>query len=685
MPTRSLSPSVSTSLRYLAVLSLLLVTVIAASAGQTFTYTDLVKRLTDLEGLSVLPVPGEKCQQWSSYDRASKYDEKTGKYVAWDANGDGGGIIRQEGDLSVMAEMQGPGVIWRTWSADPENGRVKVYLDGAAEPAIDLPFRKWFDGSESPFQGSALCHDASSGKNCFVPIPFQKSCKIVAERGWGNYFHFTYTTYPKGTVVPTFHRDLAPEEIAALAEANQTLESRRGYDPAGRRPGERTQSIKVEAKPGETVAVADIVGPQAVTGLRVKFDPPATGIGVDTLREVCLRIKWDDEAKPAVWAPLGDFFGTAPGANKYRSLPLGMTDTDWYALWYMPFAKRAKIEITNDGKEARTLSFRITHAPLTKPLASLARFHAKWHRDAFLPSEPERRAIDWTMLKAKGRGRFVGVTLHVWNPMGGWWGEGDEKFFVDGEKFPSTFGTGSEDYFGYAWCNPTLFQNAYHDQTHNDGNNRGHVSVNRWHIVDNVAFQGQFEADIEKYYPNTRPTLYAATAYFYLAPGQDDGYPELPLAERADWYARPVRTTGVLEGEDMQVLECTGGGTEVQELSGFGTGWSSETHLWWTGGKPGSKLTLALPVKDDGQYKMLAQFTKAADYGIVQPYLDGEKLGEPIDLFNKGVIPSGVMDFGVHKLTAGTHKLTLEITGANPEAVKSYMAGVDYVKFVKAK
>ena len=104
--------------------------------------------------------------------------------------------------------------------------------------------------------------------------------------------------------------------------------------------------------------------------------------------------------------------------------------------------------------------------------------------------------------------------LHVWNPRGGWWGEGDEKFFVDGEMFPSTFGTGSEDYFGYAWCDPTLFTNCYHNQTISMGN-RGHISVNRWHIGDNVPFQESFEAAIEKYYPNSKPTLYAATAYWY--------------------------------------------------------------------------------------------------------------------------------------------------------------------------
>ena len=152
------------------------------------------------------------------------------------------------------------------------------------------------------------------------------------------------------------------------------------------------------------------------------------------------------------------------------------------------------------------------------------RFHAKWHRDAFLPTEPER-AIDWTMLRAKAQGRYCGVTLQVWNPEGGWWGEGDEKFFVDGEEFPSWFGTGSEDYFGYAWGDGTLFQNAYHNQTVCSGN-VGDVCVNRWHIADNVPFQKSFEADIENYPAPGKE--YACTAYWYQAPGSPDLY--LPVA-----------------------------------------------------------------------------------------------------------------------------------------------------------
>src|SRR5690349_13335402 len=86
-----------------------------SAAQEAFTYVELVKRLTGLEHLAVLPDPGETTRQWSSYDRASRYDPQTDQYIGWDANGDGGGIIRKEGSQSVLAEMEGPGCIWRIW------------------------------------------------------------------------------------------------------------------------------------------------------------------------------------------------------------------------------------------------------------------------------------------------------------------------------------------------------------------------------------------------------------------------------------------------------------------------------------------------------------------------------------------------------------------------------------------
>lgn len=661
--------------------SVILLSFCGFAAQETLTYPDLVQRLTDLEYLAILPAAGEEGSQWSSYDRRSRYDAATDKYIDWDANGDGNGIIRKEGDKSVLAEMTGPGCIWRIWSAMPKEGHVRIYLDGASEPAVDLPFIGYFDRKNAPFTRSAIVHTVGRGWNNYTPIPYQKSCKIVADQGWGMYYHFTYATFPKHTQVPTFSRDLDGVALAALDKANDVL-SHCGPSCLPAVAGQKRSGKSIKVAAGKTVTVAKISGPAAITHLRVKLELPAPPADRELLRELALQIKWDGETEPSVWAPLGDFFGTAPGANRYQSLPLGLSDDGWfYCNWYMPFAKEAQVQLVNDGKAKRQVEFEITQAPLSVSITQLARFHSKWHRDAFLPTEPERR-IDWPIVKTQGAGRFIGVMLHIWNPRGGWWGEGDEKFFVDGEKFPSTFGTGSEDYFGYAWGDPELFQNAFHNQTHNDGNNRGHICVNRWHIADEVPFHQSFEGCIEKYFPNQRPTLFAATAYWYLSAGGKDPYQPVPLNQRVGYWAdaQTFRIKGAIEGEQMKVLATTGGHLQEQDMTAWAGEWSNEAQLWWTGAKPGDRLDLKLPVAKAGKFRLSGQFTKAPDYAIAQLYLDGEKLGQPIDLYHESVIPSGLLALGLRELTAGEHKLSLEIVGANDKAVKSYMVGLDYVK-----
>lgn len=652
------------------------------SSTAELTYVDIINRLTNLELLSTLPVNGEKCQQWSSYDRNSKIDETTGKYVAWSANNDGAGIIREEFGQKVLAEINGPGIIWRIWAASPQAGHVKILLDEDKRATIDLPFKSYFDGSTKPFNHGGLCYVAAQGWNNYVPIPFAKNCKILADKDFGRYYHFTYSTYPKGTVLPTFKLDLSAKEMAALQKVNDFLETKCGTDPAGERTGETTEVKTVEINAGEKASVVNLIGPRAITALRVKLDLPAPPNDISVLRELCLRITWDGAAKPQVWAPLGDFFGSAPGFKKYRSLPLGVTDEGMYCLWYMPFGKNAHVEIINDGRVQRTVNFQITHAPLTDSIRTLGRFHAKWQRDMFLPQEPERRAIDWTMLRTNGRGRYVGIMLHVWNPRGAWWGEGDEKFFVDGEKFPSTFGTGSEDYFGYAWGSPQIFHRPYHNQPHNDGGNRGHVSVNRWHIGDNVPFQTSFEASIEKYFPDKKPTLYAATAYWYQTQGQTDGYKEVPVEERTGYYKPPPRIheKNAMEAETLTIMDKTGGNTRVQNMAGFGDGWNNNAHLWWTGAKPGNQFALAFPVNQEGTYKLSMQLTKSWDYAIVQLFLDGIQLGNPIDLYSPRAMPTGKINMGDHELSKGDHQLMIRIIGANVKAPEKYMVGLDYIK-----
>ena len=143
--------------------------------------------------------------------------------------------------------------------------------------------------------------------------------------------------------------------------------------------------------------------------------------------------------------------------------------------------------------------------------------------------------------------------------------------------------------------------------------------------------------------------------------------------------ALPASLSGqTIEGERVKVLSVSGGATTIQRTSAFG--WSGAAQLWWTGAKPHDKLVLELPVAKAGQYRLVAQFSRAVDYGIVQLSLDGERLGEPIDLYVPNVVVKPTV-LGKRTLAAGPHRLAVEIVGANPSAVKSFMFGLDYWRF----
>jgi len=653
-----------------------------ALAQETLSYADLVGRMLDLEHPAVLPAEGETCKQWSSWDRGSQYDEATGKYVNWGANGDGHHVIRQEGDAVVMAEMEGPGCIWRTWSALAEGGHVKIYLDGSDQPVVDLPFVNYFSGDTAPFNYPMLSYNLADlgcrGHNLYFPIPYQKSCKILADKGWGAYYQFVYTTYPEGTKLPTFSAALAAEHADALQKVNDFFANSLGTDPAGEREGEQVARGNVDIAAGESVRF-DLEGPRAITALRARGEFKDREDEMAAARELVLKITWDGADRPAVWCPLGDFAGTAPGVNPYRSLVTGMSEDGGYALWYMPFAQSAAIELLNEGKVDRQIEVEIVHAPLSRPFEGLGHFHCKWHRDTI--ELPEDRWPDWPMLITQGRGRYCGVMLHVWNPQGGWWGEGDEKFFVDGEKYPSTFGTGSEDYFGYAWCHPGLFQRPYHCQTMTQGN-RGHQSVLRWQITDNVPFHTSFEGCIEKYYrTEEKGTQYACVACWYLSPDGVDPYEPVPVDQRHDYY---VKTPPVAGG--FKVVGEPNGYVQTQGMAGFPGGtWKNNDQLWWTGAKPGDKLELVVPVNKSGTFDVSVVLTKARDYGIVQLSIDGKNAGEPIDLYNPEVISTDPIPIGTHELAEGDHTLGVEIVGTNEKAIPAYMFGLDYVIFEMSK
>ncbi len=506
-------------------------------------YVDFLEQLIDLDSLPLIE-EGVQCRQWSSYDRASKYDSEKDEYINWGANGDSGHYIRvdEETGEGVMAEIDGPGCIYRIWSANP-TGKIRFYLDGDEEPTYEFNFNDLFTGKVEPFvrpfvwQRAVVMGGGNTASDCYLPIPFGRSCKVTADKPHGQYYHIGFKTFPAHWQVEKFHFPFTEAENKKLKEVAERW-GNCGKDP---QPDEKSK-LKIVTRAltlAEEITIVDLKGPGTIKQLNVKLDSDDPYAA----RNIILRAYWDGSNEPAIWCPVGDFFGRACGDKPYASLPLGMTDDGDYSFWRMPFRKAAKITLTNEGKESGgmvTCSVRYSEGNVPD---NAAYFHAKWRR------EHASETFDYPFLECTGKGKFTGVMHYVDNIVGGWWGEGDEKIYVDGEKFPSTFGTGSEDYYGDAW-GIRWFVNPYHGCPQNEGRKQ---ACYRWHISDSIPFNTQFKITIENY-SVFRETVtdrngYTSVAYWYAMPDGTDFFKPYKPAERIPSPAKIVK--GAIEIEDI--------------------------------------------------------------------------------------------------------------------------------------
>jgi len=231
-------------------------------------YVWFLNRLIDLDHLVILE-NGQTCKQFSSYDRASRYDEAAGQYIAWEANGDSGKYVRIDPATGegVMAEMEGPGCIWRIWSANPQ-GRIRFYLDGAEKPQYEYEFAALFTGKVTGFPKPLVWQrridlgGENPASNCYVPIPYAKSCKVTADKPLNQYYHIGYTTFPKDWKIKTFSLEHTPAEEAAVQQVCKALASC-GVDP---QPAQNVLTIEKNTTlvPGQPIPVADLKGPGTI-------------------------------------------------------------------------------------------------------------------------------------------------------------------------------------------------------------------------------------------------------------------------------------------------------------------------------------------------------------------------------------------------------------------------------------
>jgi parallel beta-helix repeat protein len=602
----------------------------------------LLAEMGDLDRLARPPAPGVTVRQFSSYDRASKSPNEN-----WFANGDAGHYLRVEKGWHVMAEIEGPGAVVRIWSANPA-GTLRVWIDGRV--AIEEDFARLLRGDVPPF-GPPFAGVRGRGYNLYFPIPFAKSLKVECDRG-GQYYHVNVRSVPPGTRVEPFDRARLPAPALAA-------------DPA------RGEELKFEAAGlrGRR-ALVELSGARRIVRLRMSFE------GEDleqALRAAVLRMTFDGEE--TVWCPLGDFFGTAPGLRPFETIPLSVKGRTAECRFPMPFDRSAKIEV--DSPLPITIRGSVEHEP-GEP--GLLRFWARWRGSNSVATRP---MFDWSVLRGNGRGRYVGTMLSVRNPVRHWWGEGDEKIFVDGEAFPSTFGTGTEDYFGYAWCDTALFTHPYHAQSRCDGPaNRGHSSVNRFHILDDIPFQSSIRFDLEVWHSADCEIGYSTVAYFYAAPGFEHDFKAAPIEERRVVALPELRgVPGAIEGERLRVLHKTAGEAGPQDMAGFGAGWSLDEHLWWRGARPGDALRLRFESPSEGKHSLFLALTAAPDYGIVKISINGAVAAEAVDLFAPKVSKREEIGLKGVELAKGANELTVEIVGSNPKAnPKNHMFGLDYLR-----
>jgi hypothetical protein len=676
----------------------------------------LLNEMVNLERLTRMPVPPYRTYQFSSYDRRANLPN--GKN--WFGNSDGFGREPIPGVMGtikkadkngigtyLLAEVDGPGALVRCWSAARHrmragmNGTIRMYLDGDSKPIFDGPANEFLINlyaamaKQHGIDTAGLTAGFTQRDACYCPVTFAKSCRIewTGKLNRVHFYHIELRKYRKDTVVKTFQ----PERFNML---------RKEFKQVG---GMLANASKIPLPRGVATAIEATVEPKETSEL-FKIEKLAGQISylelkVDAkdidraLRQAVLEIAFDGYSRPQVESPLGDFFAAAPGINPFVSLPMEVTpDGKMICRFPMPYSKSIVIRVKNASPEAIKITGKAVVGPYKWDDLSM-HFYAQWrvNHNMFINA---RQGFDIPFVMVRGQGRFVGVSVHMMNPdnhsSGNWWGEGDEKIFVDddGPK-PSFFGTGSEDYFNYSWSEPHHYWHGYFAQPRCDGpNTRGFVSNNRFHILDDIPFYENIDFFMEMiHHQVTDGYSYARISYYYARPGSYSD--QMPIFQEdlrvvkspENWlpakHAREKDAT-FLQAEDLVDVELV-------EADPF---WAGGKRLAWTPSKEGDKLELKFDVPKKMNASLWFAASRTPDGGRCEFLLNGEPLSQlrgphhdrgtsTLDLFSPYHKTSRVYKQGV-TLQKGENTLTLIGRGKDKKS-QGTKVGVDYFWYIPKK
>ncbi|MGL6194550.1 MAG: glycoside hydrolase family 172 protein [Thermoguttaceae bacterium] len=659
------------------------------ASAATVSLESLLDEMVNRDAITQFPNPFYTCKQASSYDRRSEACEQDG----WFANGDASQFVREEmnGDRKewVLMDEKGPGAIVRWWITAPHyRVTFRIYIDGNSEPAITAPIGDLIGGKF--LVDAPLSSPRANGRNLYLPIPYEKSIKITVDKMFtgnrdeeqGNlYYQINYRSYPEGTKVQSFSMDV----VKALKDKIAKVQRELVVSPI--RVGD-SKTISLTKNGGKSVIKETTNTPYVINSFSIKVDAKDV---TQALRSTLVKVKFDGHQ--TIRVPLGDFFAGGVGVNPYKTWYTQVDKAgNMFCFWKMPFKNSIEAEFVNydPNQDVKITINNISVSPY-KWTDETMYFHANWRQERQIqtPGPDEKKMQDWNYIALEGKGVFVGDSLSITNSVEGWWGEGDEKIYVDGEKFPSHFGTGTEDYYGYAWCTPEFFEAPFHAQPRAEGPaNFGHATNDRFRLLDGIPFKKDFRFDMEVWHWVVCKIDYSVVTYWYGFPGikavdvPTGKFPSDDVVIEEIKAKVTYETPYTFDFEGFDVVKKPHGTLSKQGMANWQDGkWHNDDQLWWTGGRAGDKLELTLDTEKSGEQTLVCELTKARDYGKFQFYVDDQKVGEVVDLYNpEKVISTGPVKIGTVNIEKGKHTITVELVGRNDAAVGT-MFGLDLMRF----
>jgi hypothetical protein len=609
----------------------------------------------------------------TSYDRTGGNDDGfSGKYS----------FVRKEGDALVLADLKGPGCIYRIHTPTPTDDPLEIYFDGEPTPRINLPFRKLFTGETAPFL-RPLVDYAGGGYYSYVPLPYQKSCKVILRAKNLQFYDLNYATYPDDAPVTTFDLKATAGDSANLDKAKTVFSLDSSTEltafnvPAGTKL--KRQTFQASLSSGKTATIFRSNKGGRIAGIRLGPSEALTSKS----RDVLLKVTWDGDKSPAILCPAGDFFGYGWGKPATGARLLGTKEGVNYCYFPMPFDRSAKIELISLREGGGPVEVRgevIVGDTPRRP--NEGKFYAVWRRE-----NQTTKGKPYTFLDTKGRGHLVGLAIQSQGMVSGTteFFEGDDQTTIDGELV--VHGTGSEDFFNGGWYDvperwdspvARALSGCMLYQKH-----LGRTGAYRFFIGDAYPYKNSILQTIE-HGPVRNEFLgdYSSMAYFYSEsrPTVEFAVPSKEQRQVVDitnitfsaHWAVPI-SSFALNAATLSRRDVPAGNGQARCLSIRAKG---EDFF----GPPFIALLLELPAS--GKYKLYVDVVKGPEQGKVQMFRDETPVGEPIDLYSEKPEVAGKIHLGEIAAMEGNNRVMFKIVGKNAKATA---LGLDLINIICIK